>query len=592
MRLKGYFLFIFLLPVYLLSQEIDVISIHKFESDKYRSLMVESTNIFDSLYGCQNMNKEQQSYAPLSRRVFGYHPYWGGSNYLNYQWDLISDFCHFSYEVDPETGYPLTTHNWESSPAIDSALVHGVRVHLCVTLFSGHGTFFSQTESRQTLIDQIIQLISDRNAHGVNMDVEALPSTYKEDFLEFMIDLCDQMDQQIPEAEVSIAAPAVNWSNKFNIPVLNEYIDYFMVMGYDYYWTGSSLAGPVSPLYPMTMNYNYSFSRTISYYQSQGVPNEKLIMGVPYYAYQWKTEGQFAPSNTVGQGAAYTYRYIKDNTSGYYSSENKHMESNSFGPYYSFELNGWNQCFLDDAYSLGEKYDIINRRNLAGIGIWALGYDNGYLELWNLIAEKFTTNSLPVNADTLYDTGGPVFDYYDDERYSYTLITSPGSSIFLSFSYLDTEENYDTLWIYDGPDQFSSLIGIFTGDDVPELIQSSSNALTYRFFSDGATVDAGWRAVYDTLPVSGISKKKIDHGLYIWPNPTRGNFIIEYPLFRGRQELFLRIVNAYGVTMNEVQISLNRDHVFLDASFWPAGIYFAVIYQHGIPIGRGKINVR
>ncbi len=104
----------------------------------------------------------------------------------------------------------------------------------------------------------------------------------------------------IPGAEVSIAAPAVNWNDKINIPVLNNYIDFYVVMGYDYYWSGSDFAGPVSPLYSVTGSYNYNFSKTISYYQSQSVPNEKIIIAVPYYAYQWPTEGQFAPSSTLG----------------------------------------------------------------------------------------------------------------------------------------------------------------------------------------------------------------------------------------------------------------------------------------------------
>ena len=527
----------------------------------------------------------------MQRRVFGYHPYWGGSNFLNYQWGLLSDFCHFSYEVDPATGLPLTTHEWETSAAIDSALAHGVKVHLCVTLFSGHSTFFPNPVARQNLIDQIVQLISQRGAHGVNMDVEALPSSQKEAFLDFMIDLCIQIDLQLPDAEVSIAAPAVNWNEKFNVPVLNEYIDFFMIMAYDYYWGGSAVAGPVSPQYAMSGNYNYSFSRTLSYYQSQGVPPDKLIMGVPYYAYQWKTEGQYAPSATAGSGAAYTYRYIRDNNSGNYSPENKHMESNSFAPYFSFESNGWNQCFLDDLYSMGEKYDIVNRRKLGGIGIWALGYDNGYTDLWTLIAEKFTADAVPVDADTLYDSGGPAFDYYDDENYSYSLTSSIGTTVYLSFSYLDTEENYDTLWIHDGPDALSPLVGIFTGNGVPGLIQSSSNALTLRFYSDGATTDAGWRAVYDTLPVSGIAASGFIERLHIWPNPAHGSVIIEVPETARRQGSMLELAGICQAVTVEIPITPGQARLVLDASSLASGSYLVLIFNDHKLVGSGKLIV-
>lgn len=586
------FLIVFLFTCHVYSQDGEGISIHRFESEKYSRLAGSDLDIFDSINSYQACHSLASDYTPLQRRVFGYHPYWGGSNYLNYQWELLSDLCYFSYEVDPVTGFPLTTHDWDTSPAIDSALSNGVKVHLCVTLFSGHSVFFSNPEAMQNLIEQIIFLLSERGAHGVNMDVEALPFSQKEAFLEFMIDLCEQMNEQLPDSEVSIAAPAVNWSGKFNIPVLNESIDFFMVMGYDYYWPGSGQAGPVSPLFPMTGSYDYSFSRTISYYQSQGVAEDKLIMGVPYYAYQWKTAGQYAPSVSLGTGAAYTYRKIKDNANGHYSYENKHIEPNSFGPYYAFESNGWNQCFMDDVYSLGEKYDQINRRDLAGLGIWALGYDNGYVDLWNLIAEKFTADAMAVDADTIYDNGGPAHDYYDNEAYTYTIRSTPGSSIYLSFTYLDTESGYDTLWIYDGDSPSSPVMGIFSGDEIPELFHASSSALTLRFFSDNATVDAGWRAVYDTLPVSAIHEFVDTDELIIRPNPASGFFSIEISQGEVLKGMKIQILDVNGVVRKEIRPESGTRQAWADASHWMPGLYLAVLYRNKLIVGKSRFIVK
>ncbi|MDD3662208.1 MAG: hypothetical protein PHG63_04050, partial [Candidatus Dojkabacteria bacterium] len=38
----------------------------------------------------------------------------------------------------------------------------------------------------------------------------------------------------------------------------------------------------------------------------------------------------------------------------------------------------------------GAKYDFVLGRNLGGIGIWALGYDNGRSELWSTLQSKFS----------------------------------------------------------------------------------------------------------------------------------------------------------------------------------------------------------
>ena len=533
----------------LFSQEANFKSIHQQESDYYINLGFTTQSEYDSLNSFLYVNPiyKKNNYT-LTKRVFGYHPYWGGSNYLNYQWDLLSDFCHFSYEVFPETGNPVTTHNWSTSDAIDSALSNNVKVHLCVTMFSGHSIFFNNVMAQQNLIDNIIQLLDERDAHGVNVDVEALPSALSDKYTDFIIILCNQLHTALPGSEVSIASPAVNWSGTFNIPVLNEHIDFFMVMGYDYYWNGSSQAGAVSPLYSMVGNYDYNFSKTISYYQSQGVPNEKLVMGVPYYAREWETEGQFAPSNTTGNGEAHTYSYIQNNSSGNYSHENKHWEPNSFSPYYSFQSNGWKQCFVEDTYSFSKKYDIINRRKLGGIGIWALGYDNGYSELWELIAQKFTEESEFVLSDTIFDTGGPAFNYYDYETYTYTISAPEEKTIDLTFSYLDLEPVYDSLWIFDGPDVSFAQLGAYSGNSNPGTINSTGNYLTLKFFSDLGITNPGWEAIYEVVPLSQISENKFNKNLTnlnVYPNPFKDELNISF-LLANPANVELSVCNISG----------------------------------------------
>ncbi|NOX46806.1 MAG: hypothetical protein GXO89_07495 [Chlorobi bacterium] len=544
---KLFFTLVFMVfPASLFSQGFPDHSIHKEQSDFYKNLGITSIESFDSLQGFQKMDrlKNQKDYE-LSKRVFGYHPYWGGSNYLNYQWDLLSDLCYFSYEVDAATGNPTTVHDWYTSEAIDLALANDVKVHLCVTIFSGHYTFFNSATAQQTLIDNVIQMIDERGANGVNMDIEAISSSLSNELTSFLINLSNQLHAALPEAELSIAAPAVNWSGTYDVSTLKDYVDLFMIMAYDYYWNGSSQAGAVSPLYSMTSSYDYNFSKTISYYQSQGVPKIKLLMGVPYYGRQWPTQGPIAPSNTTASGTAYTYRYVKDNTSGYYSNENKKWEANSFSPYYSFENNGWNQCFMEDSYSLGKKYDIVNRRQVVGIGIWALGYDNGYSDLWDLISGRFTTEAQLTLSDTIFDSGGPTFNYYDNELYTYLITVPENSTIELVFTDFGLEPGYDSLWVYDGPGTNNPKIGGFSGNALPGTLSSSGNSLLLEFNSDGATTGSGWEAVYDVFTAMPENKSNSLVSLKASPNPFTSKLSVSFSLGKSR-DIEFRVYSING----------------------------------------------
>jgi gliding motility-associated-like protein len=67
--------------------------------------------------------------------------------------------------------------------------------------------------------------------------------------------------------------------------------------------------------------------------------------------------------------------------------------------------------------------------------------------------------------------------------------TTPGQCVRLSFTDFVLDEGYeDELIIYDGPNTSSQIIGIFSGDDVPGIIQSSTaspnGCITLRFVSD------------------------------------------------------------------------------------------------------------
>jgi GH18 family chitinase len=555
-------------------------SIHSEQQNYYRRFGERDKAFYDSLSGFSRiMPLKLRSDCSLQKIVFGFHPYWVGSDYLNYQWNLLSDLCYFAYEVDPSTGDPVSYHDWLTDPAIDSAKANSVRVHLCATIFSGHNTFFTSLSSRQNLVDNLVSLASQRNADGVNMDIEAVPGYLRDSITAFMRDLSLQLKQAIPDAKVSIDLPAVDWGGAFDIHQLDPYIDYFFVMGYDYYWNGSEQAGPVSPLYSLTPGYDYSLSRTISTLESAGLDPGKFILGIPYYGRQWKTESAVIPSDKLSNGVALTYSNIRNNSSNYNSSD-YYWEPNSFSSCYIFFQNdNWNQCFIGLDRDLRKKYDIVNYRKLAGIGIWALGYDNGYPDLWQAISDKFSDCYIPLTYDTLYDSGGPALNYYNGEDYIMTIDQGFNDMRWLSFINLNLEEGYDSLWLYAGRDASAAFLGAFSGNSNPGNFSSPDGAFTLIFKSDALQNAQGWMAVFHNGSYGMDENKQGEEASFtIFPNPAGDYVNILLQADQEYQWLFIYDFAGRVIHRKDLFHTDQGSQLFhLKISALPNGIYSAAI---------------
>ena len=481
------------------AQQQERISTHQEEHQFYQSLDFSTDEEWDTYHGHEKITHQTKSGCTPEKYVFGWHPYWMGSAYENYSWNLLTDLSYFSYEVNPNNGEAYTTHNWLTAPAVTEALNNGVRANLCVTLFSNHDILFNSATSQQTLIDNLIDLVQQRGAHGVNIDFESMAPTLSQQYTDFMVDLCTQMHAAIPGSQVSIALHAVDWSDFYDIETLNDYVDLFIIMGYDYYWSGSTTAGPNDPLYHFGTTYNYTLSRSITYYENRGAPKDKLLLGLPYYGREYTTVDDNVPTDVLNppNSASRTYKVLRDNNSGFYTQANNNWEPESFTPYFLFNQSGeWKQCFYNTIYSQGKRYDMVNQRGLAGIGIWALGYDDTYTEYWQLIEDKFTDCAVVPCTDTIYDMGGPYKNYYNNEDWTYTIQPDGATSLELNFNSFSIEAG-DELRIYDGEDTNSPLIGAYSGTNNPGNIQASGNALTLYFQSDGSGTASGFMAIWD-----------------------------------------------------------------------------------------------
>ncbi len=328
---------------------------------------------------------QRSAAVELTHTVHGYHPYWIPDSAADvYRFDLLSHLAYFSCEIDPASGQPTNTRGWATSTIPARAKAAGVKVLLTVTNFGagGNRALLGNPVARDTLCAALLRLVQLRNANGVSVDFEVVPVDQRDNLTSFFQRLRATLDAWRPGMVISAATPAVDWSGSWDVEALAGSIDLFFIMGYDYSWSGSTSAGPVAPL----RGFSYNVERTVDWYVSQGVPASRLLLGVPYYGIDWPVADDRPQSPATDRGVARIYSVILDILSNFPGQWNDVFSV----PWIPYRTSAWRQCWYDDARSLALKYQLVLNRNLAGAGIWALGYDGVSPELWVEIQRAFT----------------------------------------------------------------------------------------------------------------------------------------------------------------------------------------------------------
>jgi spore germination protein YaaH len=419
-----------------LPQQYDTIpvGIHQAESEYYAT-------IYDSVPPGTVISPERPSVLKskkeieLTHMAYGWHPYWAGSSaYLYYDYEALTHIAYFSLEVDTATGGYSTLRGWNTTPVIDYAHQKGVKVTLAVTNFGSERNteLLTDTTKQWVLINTVIDQLMSRNGDGVNFDFESVPAAMKTSMIGFCRRAVRGIKAALPAAEVSLATPAVNWSDGWDLGALAGICDYIIMMGYNYYWSGSSTAGPVAPLSGETYNITKSIEDD---YLAAGVPHNKLLLGVPWYGYDWPVVSSTRKATTTGTGTSRTYysSLLLAETYG------KTFDEITGVPWLSYlSSSQWRQLWFDDSLSLALKNDLVKSKGLAGIGIWALSYESGREELWNGIKAAFTVAEKPATSTIIKIVPNPVrnesvIDYSISERCHVTLkIYDTGGRLLLS----------------------------------------------------------------------------------------------------------------------------------------------------------------
>jgi spore germination protein YaaH len=336
---------------------------------------------YDTLHGIRHgVQRAISKKCFAGKQVYGWHPAWSGTAYQEYDFPLLRSVGYFSYEVDPANGSYKTIHQWRESMIVEMAHQFGSQVELTASLFGAASNLqlLQNPVACQTLCDSLIGLVQLKKADGICIDFEGMNAGCKEPFVRFIDSLGTQLRRWRKDATLTLALYAVDWDGAFDIPKLVPQVDRFIVMAYDYHYAGSRQAGPVSPLRQSKLWGELSVESSLQHYLKAGVPKDKLLAGMPYYGYQWPvSESRQVISKAKGKGMAILLRDTLRPTQWDSASSSAYLP------------NGQAQVWIEDSLSLDAKYSLVDALDIAGIGIWALGYDHGKGTYWDLIKAHF-----------------------------------------------------------------------------------------------------------------------------------------------------------------------------------------------------------
>ena len=341
-------------------------------------------------------------------QVFGWHPSWLGDAYLNYDYSLLTTASYFSCTM-LKNGYEnieYETNGWETadvSQMISMAKADGCNLILTLRCHEAHVIKHLLDEKYEQLycIEYLTELITKMQiADGINVTFENIPLGYRSEFTSFLADFSTALKSL--DKDLVLTLPAVPDKRIYDLPQLNEFVDQFVIMGYNYYYSGSAKPGPVAPLESGTVWGDLNLKNSLSSYLKKGINKKKLIMALPFYGAVWQLD-----SLVTGEvkSTFFEHRRLNKILIDLNGTVPKY-DTIAYTAYYTYTRNNKDYiCYFDDARTLKHKFDWIESQGIAGIGIWALGYDTGEKEVWRMLDDNFSIIKNPgFNRTTDSDT--------------------------------------------------------------------------------------------------------------------------------------------------------------------------------------------
>ena len=267
--------------------------------------------------------------------------------------------------------------------------------------------------NRENLTNEIVDAIKKYNLDGINVDIENVTEVDSDSYT----DLVRLLREKLPsDKSVSVAVCAnpkgwtTGWHGSYDYQNLAKYCNYIMIMTYDEHYEGGT-SGSVA---------SYKFMEDSIKYALKYVESDKIVLGLPFFGRYWNEY------DVGGRGVSLKLidQILKDyNSVGIYDEETKSMKATINVSEYQAQNDkyiftaGTYTFWYENAQTLKEKINLVEKYNLKGTGSWALGQETS--DIWK---EDIFEKEEYIKEDTELEINKYVFDDIKSDSWSYEYI--------------------------------------------------------------------------------------------------------------------------------------------------------------------------
>jgi len=272
---------------------------------------------------------------------------------------------------------------------IDKAHSYGTYVLISIST-SNLATVAKSDELIEVFANDLVKLINECKLDGIDMDWETPTQATSTNYTRLMKVVREKVKSNNPSHLVTSALGAGPWQYvKFDLANSHKYLDYINLMSYDMQTNAKS--SYQNALYKSSKGYTLtqcSIDQTLPLYNALGVPNEKIIIGVPFYARVFKNTNGLGEASEADGSATQSYLY-ENFLSKSVPGVTVGWDDECKVPYI-YDANNKRFYSYENEKSIGIKAEYIHDKGLAGMMYWQRTQDYNNKLLNAIYANKQT----------------------------------------------------------------------------------------------------------------------------------------------------------------------------------------------------------